>query len=278
MASPLSHTHEEVEVLTDVYLQHPVRQRSVAQNIHPTRIRATGLYMDDAEYGNHNTFCGFFYNDVATGQKWLLTLIRKDELCNCGCHGRCTFFVVHMVAQYVFNAGAAGVHPPLRHDGAPHHEQSRIDRAGRAIGIVLPVTEIRADWPALCTPCGFRSWNHNVHPCPVCDTPKRLLGHMAGVTCDGGFWEDWTEEDRRMEVSRLTHTVLVDSRALQQTISSNLHFDSKEARGRAIKAPRPGTVLHPALLHKLIPGDRLEPTYTAPDVHRCIPRILKHAR
>ena len=81
-----------------------------------------------------------------------------------------------------------------------------------------------------------------------------------------------------MEVSRLTHTVLVDSRALQQTISSNLHFDSVEARGRAIKAPRPGTVLHPALLNKLIPGDRLEPIYTAPDVHRCIPRILKHAR
>ena len=61
MASPLSHTHEEVEVLTDAYLQHPVRQRSVAQNIHPARIGANVLYMDDAEYGNHNTFCGFLF-------------------------------------------------------------------------------------------------------------------------------------------------------------------------------------------------------------------------
>ena len=276
MASPLNHTREEVEILTDVYLQHPVRQRSVANNIDRARIRACRLYMGDVEYGI-TTRSVFFYNDSSTGQKWLSCLIRMDELCNCGCHGRCTYFVVHIVMQYFFNAGAVGEHPPLRHDRTPHHEQSRIDKAGSVLGVVLPVTEIRADWPALCTPCGFRSWSHNVHPCNICDTPKRLLGSLAGVTCEGGFWEEWTEEDRRMEVSRRTHAVFVDSRALQQAISSNLHFDSEKARGRAIKATPPGTILHPALLNKLIPRDRLAPTYNAPDVHRCTPRILKHA-
>ena len=77
MASPLSHTHEEVEVLTDVYLHHPVRQRSVAQNIHPTRIRATGLYMDDAEYGNHNTFCVLFTMTSRLGRNGCFVLSER---------------------------------------------------------------------------------------------------------------------------------------------------------------------------------------------------------
>ena len=77
MASPLIHTHEEVEILNDVYLQHPVRQRSVANNIDRTRIRACGLYMDDVEYGNHNTFSVFFTTTFPLGRNGCVVLFGR---------------------------------------------------------------------------------------------------------------------------------------------------------------------------------------------------------
>ena len=115
----------------DIFRSHPVVKKCERAGIHRSRIRAGGIYMDAAKYSNNDSFEGIFYNDIESGYRCLVVVVRKSELCNCGCRGWCTLFAMQQVIAADLNNGARGRWSDVDSFGRPHqgpgmeHRQSR---------------------------------------------------------------------------------------------------------------------------------------------------------
>ena len=135
----------------DIFRSHPVVKQCEQEGIHPSRIRAGGIYMDAAKYSNNDSFEGIFYNDIQAGYRCLVVVVRKSELCNCGCRGWCTLFAMQQVIAADLNNGARGRWSDVDSFGRPYqgpgmeHRQSRL----RQMGFCLATIEVRGDWPAI---------------------------------------------------------------------------------------------------------------------------------
>ena len=68
---------------------------ALQSGVHPTRIRRLGIFMDAAGFTKNESFEGLFINDLDTGHRFLIAVIRKAEFCACGCRGFCTLWPVH---------------------------------------------------------------------------------------------------------------------------------------------------------------------------------------
>ena len=66
--------------------------------------------------------------------------------------------------------------------------------AGRDLGFVICVVDITADWPAYLFATCMRHWNHNMHPCPLCDIKLSDMKSLENVTADSGPWNIFTQE------------------------------------------------------------------------------------
>ena len=44
----------------------------------------------------------------------------------------------------------------------------------------MAIIDFKADWPALVEIAGFRTWSHNINPCPLCLVKKKDLDSVAG--------------------------------------------------------------------------------------------------
>ena len=65
---------------------------------------------------------------------------------------------------------------------------------GSDLGFVICVVDITADWPAYLFATCFRHWNHNMHPCPLCDTTLSTMTSLENITADSGPWNIFTQE------------------------------------------------------------------------------------
>jgi len=75
----------------------------------------------------------------------------KEDLCQCGCRGWCTFFVILVAVMWDMMHGACGSVATLDLFGKPfgaNHPESLLALAGSAMSCILVLCEIRADWPA----------------------------------------------------------------------------------------------------------------------------------
>jgi hypothetical protein len=73
-------------------------------------------------------------------QRFCLAVVRKAELCSCGCRGHHTLEPIETALVWGFRALAAGVWPVCRHDGAPFYLPSDGQRLALA-GQLLSWTE-----------------------------------------------------------------------------------------------------------------------------------------
>ena len=84
--------------LGPVYYKHLVVQKHLLTN---TPVRASAIYLDGVPYGaNKDTSCMAIYIvDLVTEDRWLVVVVRKEEVCDCGCRGWCTY---HCISQMLF--------------------------------------------------------------------------------------------------------------------------------------------------------------------------------
>jgi hypothetical protein len=74
-----------MDELAPAHLESEVCRISLALGIDPSRVRRLGIFMDAAGFTKNESFEGLFINDLATGKRFLIAVIRKAELCGCGC-------------------------------------------------------------------------------------------------------------------------------------------------------------------------------------------------
>ncbi|CAE7198914.1 unnamed protein product [Symbiodinium sp. CCMP2592] len=90
-----------------------------------------------------------------------------SELCSCGCRGWCSVFPLL---------------ESFRRDMCFDHKDLRVC-----------ILDYKADWPAYIEICGFRTWSHNLHPCPICTVQKKDLlavGTMTLHTCPHKLFDE----------------------------------------------------------------------------------------
>ena len=267
MSSPLGVEHAEVSSeWTPAYQKHPVVKKALEMNVHPSRIRPGGLYMDGAMYSKRDVFEGLWFHDLRSGRRELICVIRKDDLCDCGCKGWCSMFIIHWVICWNLICAAHGINPDLRHEGScfslDPSDAQRFLRRGKQLPFVIPLLELRADWPGYTGPMGFRGHNHKTASCVCCNVLIENISDTSNVSLDSGPWVTWTNSDYREEVERSRTTRLVDTEAMRARIGHALVFDrrKKGGCGRLIRVPLPE--------FNLVAGDRLDPSPALPDVHR----------
>jgi hypothetical protein len=84
---------------------------------------------------------------------------------------RCIYGRVSVPKLAWFSGAPAGVRSlrGVRGEGSIFR---RIAEAGKPMPHILLVSEVRADWPAMCEVLGFRTWAHAAHPCFLCSCDK----------------------------------------------------------------------------------------------------------
>eukprot|EP00959_Pyramimonas_sp_CCMP1952_P362513 7591831-Pyramimonas_sp.AAC.1 len=80
------------------------------------------------------------------GKRFLICVIKKSDLCACGCQGWCTIGCVHRILTWSFTTLSKGVWPSFDHNGEPLDEMRSTHRGFQlAGGKCGALCEYRAD-------------------------------------------------------------------------------------------------------------------------------------
>eukprot|EP00959_Pyramimonas_sp_CCMP1952_P072594 1516648-Pyramimonas_sp.AAC.1 len=76
-----------------------------------------------------------------------MAIVRKSDLCQCGCRGMCTLAAAMGIIVWSFNAMSTGLFPDRGHDDRPFADEIRAAKRGFALagGLCAAVCEMRAD-------------------------------------------------------------------------------------------------------------------------------------
>ncbi|CAE7212809.1 unnamed protein product [Symbiodinium sp. CCMP2592] len=209
-----------------LYEGHPVAQKAFAEGFRREHVVPVSVYFDGVQYSKNENFLGFYMTNLRTRKQQLVWLLRLSELCSCGCRGWCSVFPLL---------------ESFRRDMCFDHKDLRVC-----------ILDYKADWPAYIEICGFRTWSHNLHPCPICTVQKKDLlavGTMTLHTCPHKLFDETSYKELE---------IVVPDEETKMKIESLLVYRRKTGRGRCLKASFP--------LLRLRQGWRLEPSPSLPDV------------
>ena len=94
------------------------------------------IYIDAVAFTRGDSAIGFWVYCVLTGTRHLSFVLRRSEMCQCGCRGWCSLWPVFKWLQWSFQGMMVGVHPECRHDGSPFKasDNQRKACAGKPLG------------------------------------------------------------------------------------------------------------------------------------------------
>ena len=70
----------------------PAVQRAFDAGLHWHDVRPIVSYWDGVRYTTRESLEGFYILDVRSGRRYLCWLVRREDLCTCGCRGWCTLY------------------------------------------------------------------------------------------------------------------------------------------------------------------------------------------
>ena len=95
------------------------------------------------------------------------------------------------------------------------------------------IIDYKADWPAYIELCGFRTWSHNLHPCPICTVQKKDLlsvGTMTLHSCPHQLFDQTSYDQLVASTFRATR--------IQYSSSNWIYFGKLCILKHAIKSTR----------------------------------------
>ena len=140
-----------------------------------------GFFSDAVPHTKKDSFIAFYWGTMLTPTRHLICVLRKSDLCKCGCKGFCTLGAVQRVIVWSFGQMQKGLYPSADHLGVPFTEisdQHRFERRGLELTegeYSCAFIEMRADLEEFSAACGFKRWSNLAHPCWCCTTAKHEL-------------------------------------------------------------------------------------------------------
>ena len=219
------------------------------------------LYVDGVRTTVRDGVIGFWTYSLVTMKRFLVTLIRKSELCRCGCRGWCSLWPVFKMISWSFNAFSKMVFPTEDAFGRTFvkTEERRFDQAGKAMPCIGVLNQIRGDWAEFTATFGLANWATKDYPCFLCDATKATMHSYKGLSTDCFPFKLVTSDDYNKSCANCEHTVVLTKRQ-HGIVKSNLEYDKRAAgsRGRIVKVNLPEV--------GLLAKDRLEPSGFVTDV------------
>jgi hypothetical protein len=244
--------------LPPCYYDHAVVKENPPNTVYPVIV-----YVDAVPFTRTDGAIGFYLYSLLTGVRILCAVLRKIELCECGCKGWCSLYQIFLMLFWSFKAMRYGRWPNARHDHGQFRcdsDEHRIAKQGTALNHKACLVLVKADGAEYVNTFGFPSWASNEEGCPCCSSPLTEFYDIAQINY---FNWPWRRHDANAYNIACASCEL--SREITETtwrqLRASLHYDKRKkhdaSRGRCLAVPLPEL--------NLLAGDRLEPTPTHPD-------------
>ena len=257
-ATKLATMHEK-ELLPQCYYDSPVVKK------HGLKTFPVTLYLDGVPFGQKDSVTGVMAYNIVTGRRHPVCVLRKQDLCDCGCKGWCTLFPVFLFLRWLIDVCGSGIFPYARYNGLPFLDEElfRADLGGCAIGAVFVFLFLKGDWAEAST-LGFPTWSSNYHPCPLCMSAKESLYDIEDWEIDN-FPFEIKDMDSYEKACDRCETLVYLSQAAHAYVLPRLGYDKRDSggHGRILLEDIPADITGTILLAK---GLRLEPSREVLDI------------
>ena len=245
----------ELDELPPFITDHPVMASAPIGEIQPF-----ALYMDGVSFQRQDSVLGVWSYFLMSGRRHLLQVVRRSEVCNCGCKGWCTLHPLFSSLAWSLEAMKNGVWPSTRHDGTPFGagDEKRAAKAGQPLGYRAVCVLLKGDWSEFHHTLGLPSWADSVAPCPWCVADKSVFFDCKSLAV-GSTPHAWRTASHYEQACQSCEVNVRVGRRDQIRIRGALKFSKGgKYRGRVMRGDLPDLGLQA--------GDRLDPTDTMPDV------------
>ena len=188
------------------YMRHDVRKKN------GDKAWPMGYFSDYVPHTKRDSFLVFYFSNLITGIRYLMCVLRKSDLCRCGCKGFCTLGAVLRIVAWSLNQVALGLHPSYNHLNEPL-DPDRFDLRGfeLAEGHCGALCEARMDLEECCNAMGFQRWSTLERPCFCCDCTQEDL-HNYPERVEASRWHrrdaiTYNQDCRRAIMVRIVSTV-----------------------------------------------------------------------
>ncbi len=142
-------------------------------NIPPgSTVISIGFFGDGVPLQQRSSIEVFSWNicTIPRAARNLFTCIPKQDLCDCGCRGRCTIDAILDMFQWSMLPLLTNEYPEERHDGKPWEktDKERSKQHG-ALGLYGHLSQCRGDWAWIKKIVGFKGWTSSNHVCWRCE-------------------------------------------------------------------------------------------------------------
>jgi hypothetical protein len=228
----------------------------------PGSVVPLALYLDAAQYATRGAVLLFVICNLLSGARHLCCVLKKKDMCRCGCRGWCSLRPVMELLNWSFAALARGLFPLARHDGTTwdQSEPHRLSLAGLPLALKGAIVQIKGDWAEFSHSLGFPTWRDSEHPCIWCRCDKETLYTFEGLDEPGLPWDPIEAAEYEIACQRCERHVVVTTEDQRARILALLFYDKRAAgsHGRSLRKDIPELLLKA--------GDRLEPNAALPDV------------
>ena len=242
--------------LPPLYWEHPaVRAAPAGAMVHPI-----AFYVDAVPFGRQESVLGFWCQLLLSQERHLIAVLRKSELCNCGCKGWCSYAPIWEALAWSTKALHAARYPSSRHDGQPWRptDQGRAALTGSSLGFSSCVLFLKGDWSEFANTVGFPNWSDQISPCPFCFADRHTWFDCEQLTAltpshmpkDARSYED--------ACARCEIPLELDAAAIDRLRGRLVYVKTKKAQGRYLSSPLPE--------YGLLQYDRLEPSRELLDI------------
>ena len=129
--------------LPSLYSNHPVVVANPGIDVLPISI-----YCDGVSFGRTETCLAFWVHFLLSPKSHLVAVVRKSEMCNCGCRGWCTVRPIWEMIRWSCLAMQQGTWPSDRHDKLPWRDSDKTRKVlcGEGLGFVAIPLFMKGDW------------------------------------------------------------------------------------------------------------------------------------
>ena len=218
----------------DNYLAHPVVTNNPGKVVHPY-----ALYVDGAPFTKHDGFVAISFYHLLEGSRLLSVLLRKSNMCKCGCRGWCTLYPVLYFLHCSIMALSVGKFWDYRHDNQPWIDgvdDFRNSVAGLEMALLGALVQIKNDWMEYSTTFGLPTWSSLFAPCPLCDAEQHELHLLEDVEIDESFpFDAKTMQTYSRDAARCEVWVTVPDVPTHKKICACLTYDKRKYAPRGVQ-------------------------------------------
>ena len=192
------------------------------------------VYLDGVPYSHTDSVLGVWFGNLVTGKRYLCAILRKRNICQCGCHGWCSFYPLFVYLLWSLRSLANKCWPDHRHDNSPWRptDHVRAARAGEMILYPCACVYMKGDWMEYSHCVGFPTWQDNYRPCLKCNGVGENLYCTAGNTMESLRWRLSTNEDYNNACARCEFSLNISSVALRHRVSRLLKYNRRSDHGK----------------------------------------------